>query len=54
MNIFRSNTDEITEEMVSKNPLKYINYNPNNTSVSIEERVTAIEDAILELAGGAE
>lgn len=54
MNIFRSNMDEITEEMISKNPLKYINYNPNNTSVSIEERVTAIEDAILELAGGAE
>lgn len=54
MNTFRSTVDEFTEEMVSKNPLRYINYNPNDTSVSIEERVTAIEDAILELAGGAE
>lgn len=54
MNTFRSTVDEITEEMVSKNPLRYINYNPNDTSVSIEERVTAIEDAILELAGGVE
>lgn len=54
MNEFRTIADEITEEMVSQNPLKYINYNPNDTSVSIEERVTAIEDAILELAGGAE
>ncbi len=54
MNTFRTTADEITEEMVSKNPLKYINYNSNDTSVSIEERVTAIEDAILELAGGVE
>lgn len=54
MNTFRSTVDEFTEEMVSKNPLRYINYNPNDTSVSIEERVTAIEDAILELAGGVE
>lgn len=52
INEFRCAVDEITEEMVSNNPLKYINYNPNNTVVSIEERVTAIEDAILELAGG--
>lgn len=54
MNTFRSTVDEFTEEIVSKNPLRYINYNPNDTSVSIEERVTAIEDAILELAGGVE
>ncbi len=54
MNKFRSAINEITEEMISKDPLKYINYDPNNTVVSIEERVTAIEDAILELAGGVE
>lgn len=54
-NEFRVNTDEITEEMISESPLDWIDYSNVAEEVSIEDRVSAIEDAVMELIiGGGE
>ena len=49
-NEFRVNEDEITEEMISENPLDYLDYSNEVANIAMEERVSAIEEAIVELA----
>ncbi len=49
-NEFRVNQDEITEEMIKKNPLDYLNYSNEPENIPLEERVSAIEDAVMELS----
>ena len=48
-NQFRVNMEEITEEMIKENPLSWLDYNPNIPDISLQERIEAIEEAILEL-----
>ncbi len=49
-NEFRVNTWEITEEMISDNPLDYLDYSSDEETIALEDRVSAIEEAIVELA----
>ncbi|MBQ8892568.1 MAG: hypothetical protein IJ068_06880 [Bacilli bacterium] len=49
-NEFRVNTQEITEEMISGNPLDYLDYSAEEEAIALEDRVSAIEEAIVELA----
>ena len=51
LNEFRVNTDEIIEENIKENPLDYLDYSNEIENIAMEERVSAIEDAIVELAG---
>ena len=44
MNEFRVKQDEITEEMVKNNPLKWIDY--KKIEYSDKERIEALEDAL--------
>ncbi len=50
MNEFRVNQEEITEKMIKKNPMKYIDYSNEEYNASLEERVSAMEDAVMELS----
>lgn len=50
MNEFKVNQDEITEKMIKKNPMKYIDYSNEEYNASLEERVSAMEDAVMELS----
>lgn len=50
MNEFRVNQDEITEKMIKKNPMDYLDYSNEEYTASIEERVSAMEDAVMELS----
>ena len=50
MNQFKVNQDEITEKMIKKNPMKYIDYSDEEYEASLEERVSAMEDAVMELS----
>lgn len=52
LNEFRVNTSEITEDMISENPLDYLDYSNEIPDISLEERVSAMEDAFMELIGG--
>lgn len=49
-NEFRVKVDEISEELISSDPLSWINYDPSIPSISLEERMTAIEDAVMEMS----
>lgn len=49
-NEFRINVNEITEEMVKQNPYDYLDYSTEIENIPLEERINAIEDAIIELA----
>ena len=49
-NEFRVNTDEITEEMVQENPIAYLDYSDEVVNIPLEERVSAMEDAFMELS----
>lgn len=51
-NEFRINMNEITEEMIRENPMDYLNYIPENDTVNLEERINALEDAMMEVIGG--
>lgn len=51
MNEFRVNISEITEDMIKENPMKYLTYNPDKSNILLEERISALEDAVLEMAG---
>lgn len=54
-NEFRVNEDEITEEMISENPLDYLDYSNEVEDVTLEERVNTIENYLLEqILGGNE
>ena len=54
-NEFRVDADEVTEEMIKDNPMDYLDYSNIAEEVSIEDRVSAIEDAVMELIiGGGE
>lgn len=50
-NEFVVNMDEITEEMIAANPLDYLNYPEPTETISLEERVSAMEEAIVDLVG---
>ena len=50
MNQFKVNQDEITEKMIKKNPMNYIDYSDEEYEASLEERVSAMEDAVMELS----
>jgi len=52
LNEFRVNMEEITEEMISEDPLDYLDYSNEIPDISLEERVSAMEDAFMELIGG--
>ena len=43
---FRVNSSDITEEMISDNPMSYLDYSNEEFVIDLEERVSAIEDAI--------
>lgn len=49
-NEFRINQNEITEEMIKKNPMDYLDYSGDNEKIPLEERVSAMEDAVMELS----
>lgn len=51
MNEFRIEKSRVTEEMVKKEPLKYLDYIPDNENINLEDRINALEDALMELAG---
>ena len=48
-NEFRVNVDEVTEEMIEANPLDYLNYPEVPETITLEERVSAMEEAIVDL-----
>ncbi len=48
MNEFRVKQDEITEKMIKDNPQKYLNYKP--VKITLEDRISALEEGLLELA----
>lgn len=48
-NEFRVDVNEISEDMIKSDPLSWIDYNPNISDVSIDERVEALEAAIYEM-----
>lgn len=50
-NEFRVNIDEITEDMIKESPLDYLNYSSEAESVTLEERISVLEDALLEIGG---
>lgn len=50
-NEFKVNMDEITEEMIAENPLDYLNYSAEEESITLEDRVSAMEEAIVDLVG---
>lgn len=47
-NEFIADPEVITEEMISDNPEDYLDYTIEN--ISLEERTTALEDAVYEIA----
>ena len=47
-NEFRVSQSHITEEMVQKNPMKYLNYSPSG-EITVNDRVDALEEAVLEI-----
>jgi len=49
-NEFRVNSDEITEKMIKENLNDYLNYTDEEINIDLEQRVVAIEEAIVELA----
>ena len=49
-NEFRVNQDEITEKMIKKNPLNYLNYSNEPVNIPLEDRISAMEDAVMELS----
>lgn len=49
-NEFRVNAEEITEEMIASAPFDYLDYSTEVENIALEERISAIEDAIVELA----
>lgn len=49
-NEFRVNTNEITEENIKENPMDYLDYSNEVVNVPLEERVSAMEDAFMELS----
>ncbi len=48
-NEFRVDVKEISEDMIKSDPLSWLDYEPNISNVSIEERMEAIEAAIYEI-----
>jgi len=46
MNEIHVESTSITEAMVEENPLEYLDYSDEEFHVALEERVSAIEDAI--------
>lgn len=52
---FRIDSNVITEEMISESPMDYLDYSTEVEEVSIEERIEAIENYLLEeILGGNE
>lgn len=49
-NEFRVNMEEITEDMIKENPMNYLNYSNEITNVSLEERISALEGALVEMS----
>ena len=49
-NEFRVNVEEIPEELISEDPLSWLTYDPTIPNISLEERMTAIEDAVMEMS----
>ena len=47
-NEFRVDKDHITEEMIAKNPMKYLDYSPAD-DITDEDRISALEDAVIEI-----
>lgn len=54
MNEFRANAEEITEELIQDDPLNWFDYDPSIPNITLEERVTVVEDVIEVLLGGVE
>lgn len=56
-NEFRVDAKKVTEAMINANPLSYIDYDPDNVvedenpMPTTEERLQALEDALLEIGG---
>ena len=49
-NELRVNMKEITEDMIKENPMNYLNYSNEITNVSLEERISALEGALVEMS----
>lgn len=49
-NEFRININELPEEVIKANPMDYLDYSTEIEDIPLEERINAIEDAIIELA----
>ena len=49
-NEFIFDPNEITEEMIQENPMYYLDYSNEVEKVPLEERVSAMEDAVMELS----
>lgn len=49
-NEFRVNANEITEENIKENPMDYLDYSNEVVNVPLEERISAMEDAFMELS----
>lgn len=49
-NEFIVNINEIPEDIIMENPISWINYCPYENNISLENRVEALEMALLEIA----
>lgn len=50
MNEFKVDIEEISEEVIAENPLDWIDYDSTIPNIPIEERISAMEDAVMELS----
>lgn len=49
-NEFRVDCSKITEEMIKENPMKYLEYSIPKSDISLEERISALEGALIEVS----
>ena len=49
-NEFRVNMNELPEKTIKKNPLNYLDYSNEPENIPLEERVSAMEEAFIELS----
>lgn len=49
-NEFRVDCSKITEEMIKENPMKYLEYPIPKSDISLEERISALEGALIEVS----
>ncbi len=49
-NQFRVDNSKLTEKMIKENPMKYLEYPIPKSDISLEERISALEGALIEVS----